>query len=83
MAEEIKKIATRDSYGSALKALAAEGHDDLYSRLRGRERDRACGGVGEQRAREHRLADRERHGWPSRRRGPAPRTRDARRGPRL
>ena len=29
MAEEIKKIATRDSYGSALKALAAEGHDDL------------------------------------------------------
>ena len=29
MAEEIKKIATRDSYGSALKALVAEGHDDL------------------------------------------------------
>ncbi len=29
MAEEIKKIATRDSYGNALKALAEEGHSDL------------------------------------------------------
>ena len=27
--EEIKKIATRDSYGNTLKELAAEGHDDL------------------------------------------------------
>ena len=26
---EVKKIATRDSYGNTLKALAAEGHDDL------------------------------------------------------
>jgi transketolase len=29
MAEEIKKIATRDSYGNALTELANEGHDDL------------------------------------------------------
>ena len=26
---EVKKIATRDSYGNTLKELAAEGHDDL------------------------------------------------------
>ena len=26
---DVKKIATRDSYGNTLKALAAEGHDDL------------------------------------------------------
>ena len=26
---EVKKIATRESYGNTLKALAAEGHDDL------------------------------------------------------
>ena len=26
---DVKKIATRDSYGSTLKELAAEGHDDL------------------------------------------------------
>ena len=26
---DVKKIATRDSYGNTLKELAAEGHDDL------------------------------------------------------
>ena len=26
---EVKKIATRDSYGNTLKELAAEGHDEL------------------------------------------------------
>ena len=26
---EVKKIATRDSYGNTLKELAAEGHEDL------------------------------------------------------
>lgn len=26
---DVKKIATRDSYGETLKALAAEGHDEL------------------------------------------------------
>ena len=26
---DVKKIATRESYGNTLKALAAEGHDDL------------------------------------------------------
>ena len=26
---DVKMIATRESYGNTLKALAAEGHDDL------------------------------------------------------
>ena len=26
---DVKKIATRESYGNTLKELAAEGHDDL------------------------------------------------------
>ena len=26
---DVKKIATRDSYGNTLKELAAEGHDDI------------------------------------------------------
>ena len=28
---EVKKIATRDSYGNTLKELAAEGHEDRKS----------------------------------------------------